>query len=166
MTAPLTIEQIERLEQLEREATPGPWHQGASEECVESETHGSVAVCMQQGESPFVKHGKYQEEYDAILIAAMRNALPQLLELARIGLNQVDESERGFVSGVNPDYIAQVETDRDRLLAALKAEAIRKAGYVFDMYPDWPSLTCEVCAITFRVTRNEAGELVAEEVTE
>jgi hypothetical protein len=65
----MTPEQLDELERLEKEATPGPWEYFAN---------GTLS-----GQYSDLACGLLDEE--GILIAAMRNALPELIRLARIG---------------------------------------------------------------------------------
>jgi len=61
--------------------------------------------------------------------------------------------------------VRKLRADRDHLLAALKAEAIAQARAALSWWADGhDSYPAEFGDITVNVTRNEAGELVAEEV--
>lgn len=149
MTATLTIEQIERLEALEEAATPGEW--GSERESITA----SRLACFAEVFHVPGKPGDTQMAYnDAALVAALRNAAPALLAMAR---SQV-------LDALPQDTLAELDharEDRDLYLAALKAEAIAEAGH-------WSveSVPGEVFigGIVFRVTRGPDGELVAEEV--
>lgn len=91
------------LDELERTATPGPWFvrqlnddvcmsavavstQPDSEEGLVDAWRGEeiVAACLIQ-DPPYVVPGSHWDE-NAALIAGMRNALPELLHEAKLGL--------------------------------------------------------------------------------
>ncbi len=65
---------IERLSELERAATPGPWH-------VKAASDGCWWLILEGG--PLVASGFTERVENADYIAASRNALPALLEVAR-----------------------------------------------------------------------------------
>ena len=85
---------ITELRKLMETATPGPW---ASEECDVFSENTIVAECMSSIES------QYLGEPEATLIAAMRNALPALLEIAEAA--QVVSSQRN-----GPYLMADMDT--------------------------------------------------------
>lgn len=77
----MTREQIEKLAKLEREASGMPWLvQGRDLDAIRTEGYQS------EGRLYRLKH-----KSDVALIATMRNALPELLELARKGLEAQEE---------------------------------------------------------------------------
>ncbi len=134
------LELIESLTKLDAEATPGPW------------------VSSRDGITGPIRAALGR---DAALIAAMRNGLPRLLELARYGVRiqhsleardlqllqqsnaatyhawsemrkerdaleaQSAEDDKTIARGV--EACEALRAERDRLLAALKAEAIARA---------------------------------------
>jgi hypothetical protein len=65
----MTETTVTRLRQLEAQATPGPWRQERREVAVGGWEYGSVFIHDQD------------QEANAALIAAARNALPQLLDV-------------------------------------------------------------------------------------
>lgn len=103
----MTPEDLEALAALERAASAGPWHvrQLDDQDCMGSlavSTHPDtgcnesmrsgqwrgeemVAACLIQA-PPYVVPADDRFEENAALIAAMRNALPELIRLARLGL--------------------------------------------------------------------------------
>lgn len=110
----MTFEQLEALEALERIASAGPWYvrelddemcmgayavstkpdTGANEGMRSGTWPGSeiVAACLIQS-PPYVVPADDRYKENARLIAAMRSALPELLRLARRGLeNQANGS--------------------------------------------------------------------------
>lgn len=170
---------IEQLEALNATATPAPW---VVAPCKPDCKGASSCTCVRGPDGKPIRE-------DA-LIAAARNALPRLLELARDGVwwkrkheedaggamlqyrraaEQRDELAKQLACevAVNADY-PDVVKERDRYLAALKAEAIAHAQCAVDEFDEsvLPH-TYDICGITFRVTRDPAtGELTAEEVVE
>ncbi len=103
----MTPEALDALEALERSATTGPWHvrrldddhfMGAYAVSTRPDTGGNesmatgawngaemVAACLIQS-PPYVVPADDRFEENAALIAAMRNALPEIIRLARLGL--------------------------------------------------------------------------------
>lgn len=105
----MTIEEIRRLADLEKNASPAPWHvrhldddacMGAVAISRTSETFSNesmragtwptedvVAVCLLQS-PPYAMIDDDKFEENAELIAAIRNALPELLRLAGQALKE------------------------------------------------------------------------------
>jgi len=105
----MTFEQLEALEALERTASAGPWYvrrlddemcmgayavstspdTGACEDMRSGRWPGSeiVAACLIQS-PPYAVPADDRYEENAELIAVMRTALPELLRLARRGLER------------------------------------------------------------------------------
>jgi len=105
----MTNEDLDALEALERLASAGPWYVRSLDDemcmgAVAVSTHpdtglnenmraGSwpgeeiVAACLIQG-PPYVIPADDRFEENAELIAAVRTALPELLRLARLGLER------------------------------------------------------------------------------
>lgn len=103
----MTDEQLDALEALDRSASAGPWHvrrlddemcmgayavsthpdTGANEDMRSGRWPGAqiVAACLIQS-PPYVVPADERFEQNAELIATMRTALPELLRLARLGL--------------------------------------------------------------------------------
>ncbi len=100
---------LDRLEELERQATAGPWIKRGfnviSERCVQTPGNTVVADCFS------TKNGR--EERNSALIAALRNAAPALIAIAR-------EAEQLKYVGV---YTVENRrrTNLQRALAALEA---------------------------------------------
>lgn len=96
---------LDRLAEVEQGATPGPWYvrfmddnmcmgaiavatepdAGNNEYLVDGAVFGVLAATLIQ-DPPYIMREDEREEQNANLIAEMRNALPELLRLARIGL--------------------------------------------------------------------------------
>lgn len=158
---PLTAAELDELERLEAAATPGEWQRLLSERTIYS-------VADPDDWDP-IATDVYAT--DAALIAAARNALPTLLAMAR---NYVFEmTHQSNVEKINEKCISDIDrvcAERDRYLAALKAEALTRAQVAANRaVRDWYEFRSgDYCigGITFRVTRNDDGELVAEEVIE
>jgi hypothetical protein len=80
---PLTLEQIEELEKLEKRATPGPYdvetirHDDGSMAYEINDAHQLVAFYEHNFEQPM------RAKFNAELYANSRNALPALLHMAR-----------------------------------------------------------------------------------
>lgn len=185
------VEIIEELARLNSKASPDRvWEYDADvQKLVSLKADGS-------GDGELVANSVLAT--DAALIAAMRNALPRLLQLARDSLRDPlsnlkaiessaehgltatrallaqgnAEADRDVLSeklGAANDAVRDAVDQRNRYLAALKAEAIRMCGNYLDYAPiDTEGVdTQTVGGITFRVTRNpDTGELVAAEVVE
>ncbi len=105
----MTLEELEALAALEWAASAGPWYvrhldddmrmgaiavsthpdSGASEDMRSGTWPSSqvVAACLIQS-PPYVVPGDDRQEENARRIAAVRTALPDLLRLARLGLNR------------------------------------------------------------------------------
>jgi hypothetical protein len=105
----MTPEELDALEALAASATGGPWYvrhlddemcMGAravsthpDSGAIESMRSGAwpgeeiVAACLIQA-PPYVVPADKRFDENAALIAAMRNALPELLHLARLGLQR------------------------------------------------------------------------------
>lgn len=105
----MDAEELSALEALERTATAGPWHvrrlddemcmgayavstrpdTGASEDMRSGSWpgHEIVAACLVQS-PPYVVPEDDRYEQNAMLIARTRSALPELLRLARFGLER------------------------------------------------------------------------------
>lgn len=103
----MTFEQLEALEALERSASAGPWYvrrlddemcMGAYAVSTSPDTGANegmrpgtwpssevVAACLIQS-PPYVLPADDRHEQNAELIASMRTALPELLRLARRGM--------------------------------------------------------------------------------
>lgn len=169
MTAPLSIEEIERLEALEKAATPGPWVRGndapKDPQWIESEEHPSIAQVFTGSKGVVVNAWNDKHHDNAALIAALRNAAPALLAMAR------QWKERGDALIRMNSALVRANTDRNdadiengRLLAALKAEAIADWQRAGD-HKQRNGYEPLIGGIYFRVTRDpKTGELVAEEV--
>ncbi len=171
---------IEELARRDAEATPGEWYVDTPK-YADAPTGRVVRSGVRVNACTDITCHPTTDR-DAALIAAMRNALPRLLELARDAVQDVGELELALraldkaesraealniqLQDTQADYGA-VEYDRDRLLAALKAEATvraqRHSKHGIEI-GDADELYATVGGITFRVTRNASGELVAEEV--
>lgn len=105
----MTLDDLNALDALERAATAGPWyvrqlddelcmgaiavsthpHAGA-DESLRSGTwpgHEVVAACLIQS-PPYVVPADDKWEENAHLIAAVRNAMPDLIRLAKLGLDR------------------------------------------------------------------------------
>lgn len=133
----ISLDELAMLEQLDREATPGPVtvsldyfgedHGHEVEVCITDEDVHLLAIIGTDVEidSPgcWGKAKESQQYRDAVHLAAARNALPKLLATHR------EQQKR----------LATLEADRDMLLAACKA-----AEWVnCEVYED----TCPVCRI-------------------
>jgi hypothetical protein len=103
----MTIDELEALEALDQAASSSPWHlrwlddemrmgavavstepdTGLTEDMRSGSWPGSdiVAACLIQS-PPYVVPSDDRFEKNAKLIAAVRNALPELLRLARLGI--------------------------------------------------------------------------------
>ena len=104
---------IDKLGQLDEAATPGPWYvrfmddnmcmgaiavgtepdHGKNEALVDRAVFGVLAATLIQ-DPPYMMRADEREKENAELIAAMGNALPELLRLARIGASATVESVR------------------------------------------------------------------------
>ncbi len=147
MTAALTIEQIEALEELEKAATPGEWRKPFEDGALAHERDKSLLAIDKDGMAIV------NRPEDAALIAALRNAAPALLQAARDNADLEQELEEWT------SKLVVMRDDRDRLMAALKAEAIRTA--------DGPGDIIVIGGLSFRAELDEAtGELTANEVTD
>ena len=99
----MTIDDLDKLERLERGATPGPWRHSHTDDdhCmsmvvvttdVEINDRGHPDDCKFVVAATLVQAPRYVDVADqkwdenAALIAEMRNALPELMRLARVGL--------------------------------------------------------------------------------
>lgn len=111
----LTDAEVEQLAATAEAATPGPW-------TVEREGRPGVLVCDDVGDSVCRIAG----EADADLIVKVRNALPRLLELARLALDLTtaldgvlgtESDEPGFEAKWD---LAEVTCDRARELLGMK----------------------------------------------
>ena len=81
----MTLDEIAALAALHAKATPRPW---AMDESVPATVTIAPGYWFAPGHIPYVDHldGRVRPEADAALIAAAVNALPELLALARRGL--------------------------------------------------------------------------------
>jgi len=100
---------LDELERLHREATPGPWR------CVEH-SYGGCKVTNEEGDAILL-------EDDFRLIAAMRNALPQLISRARL-YEQMDRHACDQVAEIDRLRVRIAEADRDRDTWATSAHKI------------------------------------------
>jgi hypothetical protein len=71
---------LDELEKLEKAATPGPWKWS-----LRHESHDREAFA--KGPSHLGDHNYQKARADAELVAAARNALPDLLKIARAAAN-------------------------------------------------------------------------------
>lgn len=76
----MTID-LDELERLEKEATPGPW------EYLWIDNYGDDLKIARSDDSVLITN------QDNALIAALRNALPELIRLAKIGREAEKKSE-------------------------------------------------------------------------
>lgn len=105
----MTNEELDALDALDKAASVGPWYvrslddehcqgaiavsthpdTGANEDMRSGSWPGSeiVAACLIQ-QPPYVTPTDDRFEENARLISEMRNALPELIRLARLGLNK------------------------------------------------------------------------------
>lgn len=186
-------ELLDRLQTLLDAATPGEWtlskhggaiRGGALVEFVNGSAQTQIALATNVHEQ-----NTGSQEANAALIVAMKSALPELLAMAREHeakrvsldrgreerrLNAQREAERerddlrkqlAVEVAVNADY-PDVVADRDRYLAALKAEACRvERDHVSD-YGDYThgKVAWKIGGIGFAVTRKPDGTLEATEV--
>ncbi len=88
-------------------------------------------------------------------------ALEKVREWAA-GINEL-EGEREKDAGKIAEY-EQLRDENDRYLEALKSVAVTQAKTILSYICDEIPATTVVGGLTFRVTRNDAGDLVAEEV--
>lgn len=100
---------LDELERLHREATPGPWR------CVEH-SYGGCKVTNEEGDAILL-------EDDFRLIAAMRNALPKLISRARL-YEQMDRHACDQVAEIDRLRVRIAEADRDRDTWATSAHKI------------------------------------------
>lgn len=108
---------LERLEQLEKAATPGPWVRGGrglhSEQLVASfNKDGSLSSRHSGDHLPVFwdstgRKKRYSEDCD--LIAAARNALPALLAVARAAEGIFELFGRYIEDGDDPRWVALCE---------------------------------------------------------
>lgn len=82
---------LDELERLSAAATDAPWVHGADDdppsEDIHAESGGAIAMVWPHANVRTVmRHGENFSHADARLIVATRNALPELIRLARIGL--------------------------------------------------------------------------------
>lgn len=89
MTTPLSTTDLDELERLEREATPGPWRECGHDRggCICGQVwseHGQSSLVLKPdcGDEVPVPDAKHKTA-NAALVAATRNALPALLAAAR-----------------------------------------------------------------------------------
>jgi hypothetical protein len=88
VTAPLDLGAIEELSSLLEAATPGPWRAGSVEtDCVFGDVNNPALLAAYSGRN-VLRTNKHFEPFavDALLLAALYNAAPQLLAAARRGL--------------------------------------------------------------------------------
>lgn len=135
----MTPSQLDELERLEREATPGEWRAGAVEKDAIFIRHDE-GLAGPGGERVLLRANKhYPHAIDVEFIAAARNALPALLAAAReleaakaqwIALKTTND---GLMTRARVDVnieadlrniLAAVTADRDRLAAELAATQI------------------------------------------
>ena len=101
----MTTGWLDRLVELDQTATAGPWYVrfmdddlcmgaiaigtepdvGKNELLVDGAVFGVLAATLIQ-DPPYIMREDQREQQNAELIVAMRNALPELLRLARLGL--------------------------------------------------------------------------------
>jgi hypothetical protein len=97
---------LDAIEKLLAEATPGPWARGFQHESTipvvarppgREEEYGFIDALAHQPAilppdlPPFVSHERYRElERNLDLVVALRNAAPQLIALARAGSRLAD----------------------------------------------------------------------------
>lgn len=110
----ITPEEIARLRELEKKATPGPWKYSRPFEWIESNKHQIIAQTWGKLETPFVN-----DVNNSALIIAARNALPDLLdEIERLRHELV---ETGAILAISRKGVRDLSDD---LAATLKrAEA-------------------------------------------
>ena len=165
----MTPEQLDELEALERAATPKMWDFAG----VYGET-GSAWLYEAAGvpgdpDLDDTRFGKARTQ-DAALIAAMRNAIPELIRMARFCARVTEQEKRlDELEQITKAECEKARAERDRYLAALKAEAHQRCdrenyyGETGLWAPRTPYQT-EIGGITFRVSRKPDGSLEAEEV--
>ncbi len=79
----LTLADLEELERLEAAATPGLWRRGIPAcDCADAVQDGESSVMLPDGEC-IAPHAL---DADAALISRSRNALKDLIALAKVGL--------------------------------------------------------------------------------
>ena len=101
---------IDKLERLERGATPGPWHFTDT-----SDRRGHKGELRQVGpQNGFALVGPWTNDADLPLIVAMRNAIPSLL-------SQLREQREALESIANP-YVLDAEAQTWIAQHALDAE--------------------------------------------
>ena len=120
---------LEELERLEREATPGKWQDGTATCCPDmgwvDGPRGKGRVC------PTHEGGKRThtlDAADAALIAAARNALPALLARVR-----ELEAERDRYAKLHSEAEAQIEC---RSAMAAELRALREVAEAAEHYRD------------------------------
>lgn len=87
MTASNDRRDIDRLEALDRAATPGPWQVGYG-----YTDRGGLYTSIEAADGVTEVLGENSPtDADAALIAAMRNALPHLLEVAKLARQVIAE---------------------------------------------------------------------------
>lgn len=107
---------VERLERLERDATPGPWRwEGLGDHGYPQRVYGRNAD-PSDGTYPVVVMESYWGDADTPppdteLIVAMRNALPALLSQLR---EQRDRTS--FWETLHDERVESLETERDKAL--------------------------------------------------
>lgn len=84
---PLTLNDVYRLRDLCNAATPPPWIHFADDPepdgCIESEDGGAIfCIAHHANTHTVLSTGEDFRHADAMLIVMMRNALPELLEMA------------------------------------------------------------------------------------
>jgi hypothetical protein len=90
-TETLTLQDLDELERLEKEATYGPWR---------LVWHGTerypfpLSIVTVDERSWVTRDGTASSEANANLITEMRNALPELLKLARAGIESEIAGDR------------------------------------------------------------------------
>ena len=80
---------LDALEALEKKATPGPWVAGI------------------EGRFIHFPESYHATEYDYVMCALVRNALPELIRLARIGQKVEEEGMK------RPDFLIQALNEGD-----------------------------------------------------
>lgn len=115
---------IERLEQLDRDATPGPWssdHRGicGNESGYDDVIVGGPVECMSYcyGGTSTLEGDRF--EADKALIVALRGCVPEILAILRTGLREAEASVVLGRHGVT-SYFGQALALADRVLEGLK----------------------------------------------
>lgn len=117
----MTDELVQRLRELEVKATPGPWEGSGRDDCGYGWLHGLSG-------SRHLMHGQYREQpHDARFIAALRNALPLLLdELTR--LKSSLEEQRKALRAVRGFTHEEFRAWKERHRKALSASRVEPSG--------------------------------------